>query len=207
MRRLRRLTVKFKNNAYSFHIISLTICYLFYSTLPSIIIGATRRSRAEAEARLAAQAAAGVEVIDYGPGEKEKTPRHKDAQGKIDEMFDTMGKDANALSDAMKSIAASVAAPSANVPESPTKKKLRNYKELTESIRALIQERKDLVGAGLATDDVDDQLKLLQKERSMLNQARASGTNLGSAFNNAAWRFASKTWGLFCIAWPVWLKL
>ena len=96
-----------------------------------------------------------------------------------------MGKDANALSDAMKSIAASVATPSANVPESPTKKKLRNYKELTESIRALIQERKDLVSAGLATDDVDDQLKLLQKERSMLNQARASGTNLGSALNNA----------------------
>lgn len=97
-----------------------------------------------------------------------------------------MGKDANALSDAMKSIAASVATPSANVPESPTKKKLRNYKELTESIRALIQERKDLVSAELNTDDVDDQLKLLQKERSMLNQARASGTNLGSAFNNAA---------------------
>lgn len=182
-------------------------CYLFYSTLSFIInwIGATRRSRAEAEARLAAQAAAGAQVTDYGPGEKEKTPRHQDAQGKIDEMFDTMGKDANALSDAMKSIAASVATPSANVPESPTKKKLRNYKELTESIRALIQERKDLVSAGLATDDVDDQLKLLQKERSMLNQARASGTNLGSAFNNAAWRFASKTWGLFCIAWPVWL--
>ena len=168
--------------------ISHTICYLFYSTLSFIInlIGATRRSRAEAEARLAAQAAAAAQVTDYGPGEKEKTPRHQDAQGKIDEMFDTMGKDANALSDAMKSIAASVATPSANVPESPTKKKLRNYKELTESIRALIQERKDLVSAGLATDDVDDQLKLLQKERSMLNQARASGTNLGSAFNNAA---------------------
>ena len=90
-------------------------------------------------------------MTDYGPGEKEKTPRHKDSQDKIDEMFDTMGKDANALSDAMKSIAASVATPSANVPESPTKKKLRNYKELSESIRALIQERKDLVSAGLNT--------------------------------------------------------
>ena len=184
-RLIRWLLVNFRMIWYTFA--SLSPSAISYSSLLFIInIGAACKSRAEDEARLAALAAADVETIEYNPGEKEKTPRHKDSQEKIDDMFNTMGRDTSALSDAMKSIAASVATPSANVTESPTKKKLRNYKELSESIRGLIQERKDLVGAGLDTNDVDDQLKVLQKERSMLNEARASATNLGSAFNNAA---------------------
>lgn len=102
----------------------------------------------------------------------------------MDDLFTTMNNDTACLSKAMSDIAASVR-PSATA-ESPTKKKRRNYKEISESIRGLLSEKKELKEMGESTEDVDKQLAILRKERSDINQAPASGASLGSAFDKVA---------------------
>ena len=72
--------------------------------------------------------------------------------------------------------------------ETPTKKKQRQLKDLTDNIRLLMEEKKDLKKSEESTEDVDAQLRILREERMMLNSARGPGSaaNLTDAFNDSA---------------------
>lgn len=141
----------------------------------------SRRSRAEAERAIAEAAAMDCESIKYGPGEKERVPRNKDATKRIDDVLLGTTKAQEKSAEAFEKVLTALAPPV----ETPTKKKQRNYKELSEHISLLIKERKELLEAGMDTSDVDDQIKIKQRERKALNEARPSGTNLGPALLDA----------------------
>jgi len=69
--------------------------------------------------------------------------------------------------------------------ESPTKKRNRNYKELTENINLLVQEKKNCMDLGdkAGVEDADAQLKDLRKKRKELSEARGTASNLTGLFN------------------------
>jgi hypothetical protein len=86
------------------------------------------------------------------------------------------------------------AAPAA-APQSPSVHRHKKIKALTELVSQLVNEKKEFADAGLFTSDVEDQIKVLRSERGTLNQARASRTNLGEAFNVLRWHIRA---GLQC---------
>ena len=159
--------------------------------------GGRDSSRArEEEKKLAASAAKESTSVMFGPGEKAKTPRDTDHQDKVDDYFDGMKNEEKTMASVMEKIAAAIPAPAvSSAPTSssvrtstlesvsPNTKYYKSYKSVSNTIRELVKERKEFVEAGLPTDDVDAQLQALQARRSALNEAKGSGTNLGSAFS------------------------
>lgn len=140
-------------------------------------------SRAAAEARSLAEAAADkCETINYGPGEKPKTPRSTDAYKRTDNLFMALNQDANTMSSAMQTIVDKLvpaAVTQSVAAEDPTTKKYRMLKELSAIIRDMIAERKDCIAGGLSTKDVDEQLKNLQEERHLLTCAVGRNLQVG----------------------------
>lgn len=98
-----------------------------------------------------------------------------------------MNGDARVLADSMRSIGeafSSTARPS----ESPSRKKHRHFKEITENLKQAMEEKKMLMDLGMSTEDIDGQIKELQEERKLLHRAQGSsaGANLGGAFDSEA---------------------
>ena len=148
--------------------------------------GDSNTSRAAAEeARIAESAASGVEVTTYGVGEKPKKKRHEDPQDRIDALAVSMEKDSAMMSNAMNSIISNFSAGRGNA-ESPRTKKARHYTSICKRIALLTQEKARFVALGMDTTDADQQITRLQNERRLIDQARASGTNLVGEFNAAA---------------------
>ena len=74
----------------------------------------------------------------------------------------------------------------ASAVESPSKKKQRQLKDITDNILKLMEEKAGLTKAGESTDDVDENLQFFREQRKMLISARASAANLSNAFDDAA---------------------
>ena len=151
----------------------------------------TPNSRAQdEEAKIAESAAKGSTSTKFAPGEKGKTPRDTDHQDKMDNFFLGVKSEEEGIVGVMSKLAAAIPAPAsaapAATPQSPSVHKHKKIKALTELISQLVNEKKEFADAGLSTGDVEDQIKVLQGERRALNQARASRTNLGEAFNAQA---------------------
>ena len=134
-------------------------------------------------------------VCEYGTsiqnrcvaGEKPKTPKHADNYFGIDAYAESSKKDSEIMASSLDKIVELVA--KSSVPtETPTKKKQRQLKDLTENIRLLLEEKSNLKKSEESTEDVDAQLRILREERMMLNSARGPGStaNLTDAFNDAA---------------------
>ena len=95
------------------------------------------------------------------PGEAKKMKRHVDAQDCMDKLVGEMMSEANMTANTIKSITSS------NV-VSPTKKRQRQIKSITENLAMLYREKRMLIDMGLFTVDVDDQIKKLLQERSSI---------------------------------------
>ena len=79
----------------------------------------------------------------------------------MDNLFGGMMSEASMMANAIKSIS------SANL-ESPTKKRQRQIKSITKNLIMLYQEKKMSMDMGLATDDIDKQIKKLLQECSSI---------------------------------------
>ena len=159
----------------------------FHHLIVSINFTVPNQSRSRDEAVIAAAAAAGAKTIKYAPGEKPKTPKHADNYFGIDAYAESSKKDSEVMASSLDKIVELVAKSSAPT-ETPTKKKQRQLKDLTENIRLLLEEKSNLKKSEESTEDVDAQLRILREERMMLNSARGPGStaNLTDAFNDAA---------------------
>jgi hypothetical protein len=94
------------------------------------------------------------------PGEAKKMKRHVDAQDCMDKLVGEMMSEANMTANTIKSITSS------NV-VSPTKKRQRQIKSITENLAMLYQEKRMLSNMGLLTIDVDQIKKLLQEHSTI----------------------------------------
>ena len=154
-----------------------------------IFKGGTRPlSRAQEQARIAEAAAQGSETVSYGPGERERSSRHTDSIQRIEELAGGLNGDARVLADSMRSIGEAFSSSTARPSESPSKKKHRRFKEITENLKQAMEEKKMLMDLDMSTEDIDGQIKELQEERKLLHRAQGSsaGANLGGAFDSEA---------------------
>lgn len=114
--------------------------------------------------------------------EKIKKPNNPDYQDRVDAMSVSLEKDSAMMSNAMQNII-DLTGGSA---ESPSTKRNRHFKELSESIALLQQEKREMLRDGDDITSIEQQLADLRTERQNLRAARSSGTNLGGAFDRAA---------------------
>lgn len=132
---------------------------------------------------MAASAAVGAGTISYAPGQKTKTPKHVDTYSRLDAMAESAEKEATSMASTLKSITDNITASSA---ESPSKKKHRQFQEISANIKAVLEEMNTLKGMGRSTDEQEKQYDDLIKERNALaTPSPSSVANLGSAFEQA----------------------
>ncbi len=126
--------------------------------------------KADVERELVASAASGATVPrKFAPGKAKKIKRNVDAQHRMDDLLGGMMDESNLMAVAIKSITSGNSV-------SLTKKRQRQINSITANLAMLYQEKKTLIDIdmGLPTDDVDEQIKKLSKERSSLSECQLS---------------------------------
>ena len=142
---------------------------------------------ATAEAHTAHLATEGSETKKYGPGVKAKTPRSTDHTTKLDEMADTMKDRSGEMTGVMKELVGKIAA-TGPMTESPSTKRHRGLKDISDLILGLINERRVRLDAKMSIVSVDKEIEILEQERSQLNHTQYlvnPSTNLAGAMNLA----------------------
>ena len=167
-------------------IIQLTQCCLFFYLILHKVNPTNRTpstnhlERSAQEAAVAAAAADGADTINYGVGENPKKKAHVDLQDPIDVLAQSMQKDSDMFGSAMKSVVSIMGGST----ESPGRKNQRRYKDITENMKLLRDEIKDLKEMGESTEREQEEYDCLRKSRSEIRAALGSAANLGPAFNN-----------------------
>ena len=148
----------------------------------SILTGANAVSQSAREAAVAAAAAQGATTINYGPGEKPRTPRNIDSINAIDEFAMSAKEEAASMTKCFDRVA-NILTSSASA-ESPATKKQRRYKDISENMKLILEEIKILKEVGMPTEREQEEYASLRHLRSGITAAQESAANLGPAFNN-----------------------
>lgn len=152
----------------------------------SILTGANANavSQSAREAAVAAAAAEGVTTINYGPGEKPRTPRNTDSINAIDEFAMSAKEEAASMTKCFDRVANILTSSASASAESPATKKQRRYKDISDNIKRILDEIKALKDMGMPTEREEEEYASLRHLRSGITAAQESATNLGPAFNN-----------------------
>ena len=181
------------------NIMAIVIYMLYHSIFSSCVMhtswnhgmnrvaGEAQRVRAAEEASIAGAAAEGSETTRYQPGKNEKTSRHVDVwKCGTDDSFglvaksgcETHGRCYGKRCRFCESLGRHVC-----ICESASRKRHRNYQEVTGIIRYLVGERKAHLHAGSHNVIMNKELGRLEKERELLSCAQDSGRNLQGGLN------------------------